>query len=422
MAKKIIMGCVADDFTGASDAASFLRKQGMKTVLFNEVPDGRLEEDCDAAVIALKSRTAPVQEAVDDSMKALRWLRKNGADQLYVKYCSTFDSTKEGNIGPILDAALEEFEIPYTVLCPSLPVNGRTVKDGCLYVNGVPLHETHMKNHPLTPMWDADISVLMREQSKYPCLKVSAGLMKQGREAVEKEVALFAEGKEHFYVIPDYYEDVHGEWIHDCFGSLPLLSGGSGLLGCDVLHIERESLEQAQEQVQVGRSLLLAGSCSKATLEQIECYRKSGKPSVKIDPWRLLDGDTTPEQIWEQMKGQDGVLFYSSDRAEKVRENQREGKEKVAEILEQTMAALARLAVGDGYTQVIVAGGETSGAVTRGLGYQSYLIGESIAPGVPVMTPMEDRKIRLVLKSGNFGQPDFFERAVRVTTTGERGR
>lgn len=422
MAKKMIIGCVADDFTGASDAASFLRKQGMKTVLFNEIPENSLEEDCDAAVIALKSRTAPVREAVDDSMRALQWLRDNGAGQLYVKYCSTFDSTKEGNIGPILDAALEKFGIQYTVLCPSLPVNGRTVQDGCLYVNGIPLHETHMKNHPLTPMWDADISVLMREQSKYPCMKVSAELMSRGKESVEQAVAAFAEDREHFYVIPDYYEDIHGEWIHDCFGSLPLLSGGSGLLGCDALHVERKGSEKMQEQNQMGGSLLLAGSCSKATLEQIECYQRSGKPSVKIDPWSLLDGDTTPERIWDEMKGQDGVLFYSSDRAEKVRENQREGKEKVAEILEQTMAALARLAVKDGYTQVIVAGGETSGAVTRGLGYQSYLIGESIAPGVPVMTPMEDRKIRLVLKSGNFGQPDFFERAVRVTTTGERGR
>ncbi|MBS6395924.1 MAG: four-carbon acid sugar kinase family protein [Clostridiales bacterium] len=416
------MGCIADDFTGASDAASFLRSQGMKTVLYNEIPEGMLDEDCDAVVIALKTRTAPVQEAVEQSMQALDWLKAQGAPQLYVKYCSTFDSTKEGNIGPILDAALEKWDLPYTVLCPSLPVNGRTVRDGSLYVFGVPLHETHMKNHPLTPMWDADISVLMREQSKYPCVRISAEELRAGRALVLEKLEAVRADSGHFYVIPDYYEDIHGEWIYSCFGMLPLLSGGSGLLGNHYLHTESSEEEEVQSEEAAGKSLLLAGSCSKATLEQIEKYKQTGNPTRRIDPWKLMNGEETAESIWRELEGKDGVLFYSSDKAENVRENQKEGKERVAEILEQTMAALARLAVRDGYTQVIVAGGETSGAVTKGLGYGSYLIGESIAPGVPVMTPMEDRKIRLVLKSGNFGQPEFFERAVEMTSTGKRGR
>lgn len=420
-ARMIKIGCVADDFTGASDAASFLRKQGLKTILFNEIPKGSLRESCDAVVIALKSRTAPVKEAVDDSMSALKWMKENGAQQLYVKYCSTFDSTKEGNIGPILDAALEEFQIPYTILCPSLPVNGRTVKDGCLYVNGVPLHETHMKNHPLTPMWDADISVLMREQSKYPCMKLTGEELREGKVFVQKKIEAFAEGKEHFYVIPDYYEDIHGVWIYSCFDNLPLLSGGSGLLGNYEYYTVNVPETSGEELKEVGRTLLLAGSCSKATLEQIEKYKATGNPTVRIDPWDLIAGTTSAKMLWEACKGQDKVLFYSSDRAENVRKAQEEGKEKVAEMLEQTMAALARYAVQDGYTQVIVAGGETSGAVTKGLGYESYIIGESIAPGVPVMVPMSAKEIRLVLKSGNFGQPEFFERAVEVTTTGTRG-
>lgn len=421
MAKKMLIGCVADDFTGASDAASFLRRQGMKTVLFNEIPEEPLWEECDAAVIALKSRTAPVKEAVEDSINALQWLKENGAAQLYVKYCSTFDSTREGNIGPIMDAALETFHVPYTLLCPSLPVNGRTVKDGCLYVNGVPLHETHMKNHPLTPMWDADIGVLMQEQSKYPCLKVSAEELAAGRAAVLAKVRAFAQGNEHFYVVPDYYEDIHAEWICSCFKDLPILSGGSGLLGAEAFRIERTDESGSVPKEDAGKSILLAGSCSAATLEQIERYQGTGKPSVKIDPWSLLSGEKSVDSIWAEASGQDGVLFYSSDRAENVRENQREGKEKVAQILEETMAALAKKAVEAGYTQVIVAGGETSGAVTKGLGYHSYIIGESIAPGVPVMIPAEAKEIRLVLKSGNFGQPEFFERAVEMTATGRRG-
>lgn len=418
---EIRIGCVADDFTGASDAASFLRRQGMKTILFNEIPKGSLEEECDAVVIALKSRTAPVKEAVEDSLNALTWMKENGARQLYVKYCSTFDSTKEGNIGPILDAALERFGVQYTLLCPSLPVNGRTVKDGCLYVNGVPLHETHMKNHPLTPMWDARIRVLMQEQSKYPCLEISAEELNAGKEVVAPKVEAFAKEHPHFYVVPDYYEDIHAEWIYECFGDLPLLSGGSGLLGAEALRISQSGEERVSEEEQAGKSLLLAGSCSRATLEQIALYQESGKPSYRIEPAAVLSGEVNAETIWQEMKGRDGVLYYSSDSAEKVKEAQVAGREQVAAALEGLMSDLARKAVKEGFTQIIVAGGETSGAVTKGLGYGSYIIGESIAPGVPVMIPMEDKKIRLVLKSGNFGQPEFFACAIEKTSKGRRG-
>lgn len=410
------LGCVADDFTGASDAASFLRKQGMKTILYNEIPqEAELIESCDAVVIALKSRTAPVEEAVGDSLQALRWLKNAGAEKLYVKYCSTFDSTKEGNIGPVLDAALEEFHIPYTILCPSLPVNGRTVKDGCLYVDGIPLDKTHMRNHPLTPMWDSDIAVLMREQSKYPCLKLSAEKLEEGREAVAEFLEAFGKDKGHFYVIPDYYEDIHGKYINACFGELPLLSGGSGLLGTMCM-TDKKQESDLQDMDAGGKTLLLAGSCSKATLEQIRQYRLAGHDLIQINPEELLAGRQTAELLWEQIKGRDKVLLYSSDCAENVRKVQEEGKERVAKLLEKTMSMLAQRAVKENYTQIIVAGGETSGAVTKGLGYQSYLIGESIAPGVPIMIPIAEKGLRLVLKSGNFGQPDFFERAIEMTT------
>lgn len=411
------LGCVADDFSGASDAASFLRKQGMKTILYNEIPQEKgLLERCDAVVIALKSRTAPVEEAVGDSLRALRWLKDAGAEKLYVKYCSTFDSTKKGNIGPILDAALEEWGLHYTVLCPSLPVNGRTVKDGCLYVDGIPLDETHMKNHPLTPMWDSDIAVLMREQSKYPCLKLSAKKLEEGGEAVAELLDDYGRDKEHFYVIPDYFENIHGEYINECFGELPLLSGGSGLLGAMYLSEEEAQQNVLENTDAEGKTLLLAGSCSKATLEQIRQYRLAGHALIQINPEELLTGRQTAELLWEQIKGRDKVLLYSSDCAENVRKVQEEGKERVAKILEKTMSMLAQRAVKENYTQIIVAGGETSGAVTKGLGYQSYLIGESIAPGVPIMIPIAEKGLRLVLKSGNFGQPDFFERAIEMTT------
>lgn len=417
----IRVGCIADDFTGASDAASFLRRQGMKTVLFNGLPEEKLPENCDAIVVALKSRTAPVKEAVNDSIQALKWMKAQGAAQLYIKYCSTFDSTKEGNIGPILDAALETFDIPYTLVCPSLPVNGRTVKEGSLFVNGIPLHESHMKNHPLTPMWASDITVLMKEQSKYPCMKLSIQELREGKEAVLAKVEKFAAEHPRFYIVPDYYEDAHAELILGIFGDLSLMTGGSGLLGAEAFRKKAAGEAKEEMTVPAEKSLLLAGSCSKATLEQIDTYQKAGGFSVHVDPLRLLNGEVTVDSLWEEGKGASKVLYYSSDKADNVKKVQEAGREKVAELLEQTMSTLAQRAVKDGYTQVIVAGGETSGAVTQGLGYQSYLIGESVAPGVPVMTPAGNRALRLVLKSGNFGQPDFFERVVKMTTEGKRG-
>ena len=414
-------GCVADDFTGASDAASFLRSVGCQTVLYNEIPESDLTVDADAVVIALKSRTAPVQTAVEDSLKAFAWLRRNGMERLYLKYCSTFDSTREGNIGPVVDAMLETLGQRFTILCPSLPVNGRVVKGGLLYVNGVPLHETHMKNHPLTPMWDADIAVLMAEQGKYPSVKVSAELLAQGKAAVLDYCRTQAGDAPHFYVIPDYYEDVHAEQIMEIFEELPFLTGGSGLLGAKALGLSRPAGEAPAPAKAAGGSILLAGSCSAATLEQIRVYQQSGGNSLRIDPLELLTGQQTPESIWARAKGLQNVLIYCSDSPENVKKMQQYGRDTVASLLEQTMAALARLAVKDGITQVIVAGGETSGAVTKGLGYACYRIGESVAPGVPVMEPVENAALRMVLKSGNFGQPDFFQRAMELTTRGSRG-
>lgn len=396
-----LLGCIADDFTGASDAASFLQKAGMKTVLLNGIPEEELQlGEFDAVVVALKTRTEPVADAVRHSMEVVQWLEKQGATHYYFKYCSTFDSTRQGNIGPILDAALEYFREPYTILCPALPVNGRCVVEGHLYVNGVPLQESPMKDHPLTPMWDSRIKNLMEAQSKYPCFEMNSQALKQ--ESIAGQLERLKEAHPHFYIVPDYQSAEDGENIARLFGQCRILSGGSGIL---------EHLEKRHP-----KGILLAGSCSKATLNQIEMYRKAGHPSFKIQPRKLWDGELTVEDIVKFVKSvpEDYVLVYSSDSAENVRESQKLGKAQIAGLLEETMSEIARRLVSDGYRHVIVAGGETSGAVTRKLGYHAFQIGKSVAPGVPLMIPVEDKDIRLVLKSGNFGQPDFFERAIEV--------
>lgn len=420
---KVILGIVADDFTGASDAASFLVRQGIKTVMFNGVPQKPLQDSHEkiAVVVALKTRTEETNKAVSESLKAFSWIKKNGAEQLYSKYCSTFDSRKEGNIGPIIDCVLEKYQIKYTVLAPALPVNGRVVKNGHLLVNGVPLNETHMKHHPLTPMWDSDLSELIRPQGKYESLKITDEMLKLSNDEILKVVEEFGKNKDHFYVIPDYFEDHHAEKIVEIFGDLPFLTGGSGLMTPLGKKYRKENVtSEIIDSKTFGRAIVLAGSCSMATLQQIEEFQKSGRKSIKIDPIRLVDGEQTKEEIWEQIESinEDAVLVYSSDHPENVRKAQKAGSQKVSEMLEQTMAYIAKNAEKKGVNRIIVAGGETSGAVTQILGYDSYLIGESIAPGVPVMVPLMNKDLRLVLKSGNFGQNDFFIRAVDMTKGG----
>lgn len=429
MENKLVWGCIADDFTGASDAASFFVKGGMQTILYSGIPkENDCGKDCQAIVIALKTRTQETSAAVLETLQAARWLQQHGATRLFIKYCSTFDSTPQGNIGPIMDALLEEYQLPYTILCPALPVNGRVVTHGCLYVNGVPLHESPMKDHPLTPMWDSDIARLMEPQSRYSCMNITADQYSLPKEQILAFIQAYGETHSHFYVIPDYEREEDAGVIADLFAGLPVLSGGSGILAelasrCCMQDVEKpadlkpsESIPGATQEPGDHSGFILAGSCSEMTRRQIACAREHGIAAMQIRPLELLEDKLTLDRLWEFVEQQKGeaVLLYSSDSPKQVQEIQEVGKDRVAELLEGTMAELARRAVDNGYRRIIVAGGETSGAVTRALGFDSYMIGESVAPGVPVMVPRNRRDIRLVLKSGNFGQEDFFLRALEI--------
>lgn len=413
------LGCIADDFTGAGDLASFLAKGGMKTVLFcGSTEETAAPTDADAVVIPLKSRTAPVPDAVRDTLLAADFLKRSGCTQFYFKYCSTFDSTPKGNIGPVVDALLEYLDARYTILCPALPVNGRTVKDGVLYVNGIPLAKSTMRNHPLTPMWASRISELMKEQGRYPCLDLGAEDYSLTEEALTDKIERDMEGEPHFYVVPDLYEERHAEELVRLFGRLPLLTGGSGLAWslAGLLGSGREE-KPWTETASGGPAILVAGSVSAATLEQIRCYKEAGLPFRKIDPWKLYRGETTAEEICERSLEEEHpqMLIYCTESEADREAGERIGKERFAALLEETLARIVELSVKRGAKRVIAAGGETSGAVMKALGFERYLIGESVAPGVPVMIPAERPDMRVILKSGNFGQEDFFIRAVRMT-------
>lgn len=419
MNHSFLIGCVADDFTGASDAASFLMAGGLKTILFNGIPPtDQIPDDVGAVVIALKTRTQETRCAVEDSLAAMSWLRKRGCKQLYIKYCSTFDSTPQGNIGPICDAALELCGAAYTLLCPSLPANGRTVRDGHLFVNGQPLHETPMRNHPLTPMWDSFIPRLLRDQSRYPCYLLSRDLLLQGTPAVLSHLEALQAENARFYLVPDYETEADARVIASLFGTQPLLTGGSGLLeSLGRIHLGEAQVVADPPPTGQGKAIILAGSCSAATQGQVDYYLQHLGRGIMVQPEALLSGAETAKTIWDRAErlaaDANHVLLYSSGSGGSTVERTDEGR--AAEALEATMAALARLAADCGYTRIIVAGGETSGAVTKALGLSAYRIGPSIAPGVPIMRPLGNDTMQLVLKSGNFGQQDFFHRALALT-------
>lgn len=411
MNNPILIGCIADDFTGASDAASFLVKGGLDTVLYNGIPDSDISVNSQAVVIALKTRSQEVPTAIEDSLRASTWLKGKNAQQLFIKYASTFDSTPQGNIGPICDAILDRYQISYTILCPSLPVNDRVVKAGKIYVKGVPLADSPMKDHPLNPMWESEVAKLMDDQSKYPSFNIG----KQTSMELQQTIDQLQRKNDHFYLVPDYENNTDAENIVSSFRNLPLLTGGSGIL--EVLassYLNRNPKKKSSSRLP-GPTILLAGSCSQATLAQIKYYQDRGGASLKIEPLKLLKKQQTLTDIIKYIKrhAEKSVLVYSSDSKKNIERSQPQQSKKVARLIEDTLAKTAQAAQEIGYRKIIVAGGETSGAVTKKLGFSSYYIGESVAPGVPVMTPVDYPDIRLVLKSGNFGQENFFCQSIK---------
>ena len=421
MENRLVLGCIADDFTGGSDAASFLAAGGMRTVLLAGLPPEGfvLPEGTEAAVITLKSRTQEPQEAVRDSLQALLWLKAAGASRFYLKYCSTFDSTPRGNIGPVTDACLEELGEAGTILCPALPANGRTVKDGILYVKGVPLAESPMKDHPLTPMRESRISLLMKPQGKYECLELDREALSLPEEALRDRIAAFAAVKEHWYLVPDCETDADAARITDCFGDMRFLTGGSGILEPLGQRLKPENktaypVGKASAGT-AGKAVLVAGSCSTATHAQTLWYEKQGGRTYRLSDVGILSGKENAERIWEQVRDAEAPLVYAYDSPEGLAKKRDEDGRRLAAAIEDVLAQTVVRAVQDGAVRIISAGGETSGAVTKALGYRAYFIGRSVAPGVPVMIPVENPKVRLVLKSGNFGQEDFFARALAMT-------
>ncbi len=415
----LLLGAVADDFTGATDLANTLVRQGMRTVQLFGVPPADLEpSEVDAVVVALKSRTIPAAEAVAQSLAALDWLRGAGARQFFFKYCSTFDSTPAGNIGPVADAMAEALGAGFTIACPAFPETGRTICHGYLFVGEVLLSESGMKDHPLTPMRDANLVRVLGAQTPHPVGLISYPEVAAGAEAIQAAYArLRSAGIRHAVV--DALSDGDLLAIGAASADLALVTGGSGVALGLPENFRRQGLlgptEAADALPQIaGLEAVLAGSCSQATLGQIE-RMKASRPALQLDPLRLAeDGPAVEEALaWARAKLSHGpVLIYSSAAPDRLAQIQgRLGAEKAGGIIEAAMAEIARGLVAAGVRRLVVAGGETSGAVAQALGLSGIRIGPQIDPGVPWTVTLDQPALALALKSGNFGAPDFFLKA-----------
>jgi uncharacterized protein YgbK (DUF1537 family) len=410
----LLLGVIADDLTGATDVALMLQNAGMRTIQAIGVPEGAAPQDADAVVVALKSRTIAPAEAVAQSLAALGWLRAQGARQILFKYCSTFDSTDAGNIGPVADALMEAMGTGFTVACPAFPTNRRTVYQGHLFVGEQLLSDSPMKDHPLTPMRDANLVRVLGRQARRKVGLVPLPTVRQGSGALREAFATL-EASGHGYAVVDAVADEDLLALGAACAQMPLLTGGSGIaMGLPANFAIRKGDGAANPAVG-GYAAVLSGSCSAQSNAQVAHWVKA-RPAFRIDPLRLADGEdlAVAALAWAAPLLASGpVLAYATAEPEAVRKAQsRLGAQRAGELVEQCLARIAQGLVGQGVRRLVVAGGETSGAVVGALGVRTLRIGRQIDPGVPWTLSLQEPRLALALKSGNFGAVDFFDKAL----------
>ena len=415
----VLLGCIADDFTGATDLAGLLARSGVRVSLRIGVPASEPGEDvAPFEVIALKSRTAPVADAVAETRSALAWLRAAGARRFFWKYCSTFDSTAEGNIGPVAEALMADLDTDQTIYCPAFPENGRSIFMGNLFVGREPLAESPMKDHPLTPMRDSNLMRLLAPQVSRPVGLADRLTVAQGSAALKTELSrLGQDGVAH--VVVDAVANSDLEIIAEACRDMPLMTGGSAVaMPLPALYLADGTLSADAPRMAIPalapETLLLSGSCSAMTNRQVANYLALGAPAYKLDPLDLAESGHQGALDW--LENQDltaAPLVYATADPSSVKAAQEKlGVAEAGEIVEQALAACAVKALGLGARRFAVAGGETSGAVTKALGVTQLDIGPEIAPGVPwTFCQSNGQEIALTLKSGNFGAETFFQDA-----------
>ncbi|MBP6901751.1 MAG: four-carbon acid sugar kinase family protein [Burkholderiaceae bacterium] len=416
----MILGIIADDFTGATDVASMLVRAGMRTVQTIGVPAAGLPlPEADAVVVALKSRTTPAAQAVADSLAALQWLRAGGARQIFFKVCSTFDSTPAGNIGPVAEALMDALGAAQAIACPAFPENGRTVFRGHLFVADQLLSDSGMREHPLTPMTDSNLVRVLQAQSRRRVGLLRHDAIARGAEACRSRLDELARDGIGL-VIADAVADDDLRTLAEAQAEAPLLVAGSGLaLGLPAAYARRGWLVPDAQAAALGtppeRAAVLSGSCSQATNAQVARWIGAGRPALALDPRALARGEPLAERALAWALAQSSApLVYATAEPVALKAVQAElGAAHAGELVEQALAQIAQGLVAAGVGRLVVAGGETSGAVVQALGVTRLRIGAAICPGVPwTQAEGSDATLWLALKSGNFGGPDFFAEAL----------
>jgi len=415
------IGVIADDFTGASDIASYLNLAGAKTILLNEIPSD-LNYDYstyDAIVVALKTRSINPADAIDYVKKSYKFFMNNNIEIVYFKYASTFNSTKTGNIGPVSDYLLEEVDQKFSLIVPSFPSNNRTVKNGLLYVDGQKIENTYMSAHPITPMENSDLVSLMNQQSKYESYNLSIDEMKhyiQNKSDFENFIDNLSDKHEYFYLIPDYYNDTHGELIAKLFPESKLYTGAS-VFGGWIYQIKSNKLvknypnlheSNQDDEYESINGIVLAGSLSKATKSQVDFFKGYDYPYYEVKNENLF------RDYKSEFNNIKKFILNHMDQPMLIHSEQEKFEQPIDDLLEEIISDGGMFALENDIRNIVVAGGETSGAVVKKINSNNFTIGESISPGVPILTPVETHtENKLVLKSGNFGEKDFFIKALQ---------
>jgi uncharacterized protein YgbK (DUF1537 family) len=418
----ILLGCIADDFTGATDLANNLVRSGMRTLQTIGIPEASNVAQVDAVVVSLKTRTIPAAEAIEQALSALAWLKASGAQQIYFKYCSTFDSTEYGNIGPVAEALMKALGTDFTIATPAFPENKRFVFQGHLFLGDQLLNESGMQNHPLTPMHDSNLVRVLQSQSKLPIGLIDQQCVNEGSQLIEakfQELRFNSIG----IAIVDAISNRDLFEIGRACKSLPLVTGASGIaIGLPQNFSLSEASQAELLPAATGLQAILSGSCSQASNVQVATFIKAGLPAYQINPLHLASNPETIQHAidWAMEHIQQGpALIYSTTDPDAVKAIQNQlGITEAGNLIENALAAIAQGLVAAGVRQLIVAGGEVSGACVQALGIKQLQIGSQIDPGVPWCYAnseiIDNQGIHLALKSGNFGTPDFFLKSFRT--------
>ena len=413
------LGCIADDFTGATDLASMLARSGVNVSLRIGVPLSPPENTAEIEVIALKTRSISASKAIEESLSALKWLKEAGAKKYFFKYCSTFDSTAEGNIGPVSEALMNELKVDQTIYCPAFPENGRSIYMGNLFVGQKLLSESSMKDHPLTPMNDSNLMRLLSAQVSRRVGLADRIVVNSGVNSLkEKLISLKENDVPH--VIVDAVADTDLDTIASACQDMDFITGGSALAMPLAEFYKASGKISANDNSFMNKklntgSIILSGSCSEMTIIQVKNFIQRGAAAFQLDPIDLAENGV--KKVLDWLSSQDftkNIIIYATSNPDTVKKVQAElGVDMAGKIVEQGLSECAIAARELGIKNFIIAGGETSGAITKALNVRQLDIGIEIAPGVPwTFSGKRNNQIALSLKSGNFGSEEFFTEAL----------